>query len=365
MSESTPAPSKRIVSIDQLRGYAILGMMFVNTKGLFGLKADNLIPKGQEGSGLLGHFCEQISHHKEQFTWADTIAPLFVFVVGMAMRLSWLRRSEVAGPGPTRHAMLKRYTVLVLIAFALYTGWLWDALMDIGLAGLLAICLIDKKPSIRLISAFAMAGAYQAVCTWTIYGPWITRTVKLTGENTPLWIKIIPNYDSLFDVALNGGPLGPLSWCMILLFGSVAYDIMASRNSTKIIARCAGWGAALCAAGYALALPWGEIKAAWPISAYYMTLPFPLWATGLCLFHLLAFYLICDKAALRIPTLTVLGMNPFFLYILLCIITYSAENLSLPVPGSLLGGLAGFALFYAAFAALAAGLHQKRIYFKI
>ena len=342
---------KRITAIDQLRGYAIFGMLLVNAGGFFHLK------------GLT----EQLSHHRDYFTYADTIAPLFVFVVGMGMRLSWLRRAEKAGHSATRWAMARRFTVLVLVAFALYAGWLWDALMDIGLAGLLALFLIDKAPAIRAAAAFVYVGIYQAFVHFTVYGPWIMRMEghrSIGGEETPLLVKLIPQHGELFDVALNGGPLGPLSWCMMLLFGSIAYDVLRTGDEKKFMGACAGLGVGLCALGYALHLEWPGVKEAWPISAYHMTAPFPLWATGLCFLQLLAFYLICDKLGFEIPTFTAVGMNPLFLYIL--------QSLALDVMGNFkpetmpLGiGVVGFALFYGAFAVLAWWMKKEAIYIKI
>ena len=343
----TPTPTEsRITAIDQLRGYAIFGMLLVNSNGLFSIEV------------------EQFEHHRETFSYADTIAPLFLFVVGIGMRLSWLRRSERVGETETRKAMLKRFTTLVLIAFALYAGWLWDALMDIGLAGLLAILLIDKAPRIRAAAAFIMVAIYQAIVSFTIYGEWITRAIKFDGENTPLLVKLIPLHGELFDVALNGGPLGPLSWCMMLLFGSLAYDLIAQGDRQKLVLGCLGWGAGLCALGYALHMPWGETKEAWPISAYYMTAPFPLWATGLCFFHLVAFYLICDKFGLRIPTFTEMGMNALFIYILQSLVLdvlggFDTPEVALPI------GILGFALFYGCFALLAWWMYRRRIFVKI
>ena len=124
MSELLTGQSKRIPALDQMRGYAILGMLLVNAKGVFHLQA------------------AQLSHHREMFTYADTIAPLFMFVVGMGMRLSWLRRSALDGANVARRAMAKRFSLLVLIAFAIYAGWLWGALMGIGVAGFVA----DRNP---------------------------------------------------------------------------------------------------------------------------------------------------------------------------------------------------------------------------
>ena len=193
--------------------------------------------------------------------------------------VSWLRRSKVAGAAATRKAMAKRFSLLVLIAFAIYMGWLWDALMDIGLAGLLAVLFIDKSPRVRAGVACCMAFLYQAIVSFTVYGPWIMRTAKLTDENMPYLFKWIPYQSTLFDVPLNGGPFGPLSWCFILLLGTIAYDVFKTRDRGKIVTRCLSLGVGLCAAGWVMSIPWGETKALWPISAYHMTLPFPLWSS--------------------------------------------------------------------------------------
>ena len=90
-------PDKRITAMDQLRGYAIFGMLLVNASGFFNLKI---------AFDAFGYSVpDQISHSRDFFTYADTIAPLFLFVVGMGMRLSWLRRSEKVGASNARWAI--------------------------------------------------------------------------------------------------------------------------------------------------------------------------------------------------------------------------------------------------------------------
>ena len=95
-----------------------------------------------------------------------------------------------------------------------------------------------------------------------------------------------------------------------------------------------------------------------------MTAPFPLWATGLCFLHLVIFYFVCDKLRLRIPTLTSLGMNPLFIYILLSLVLDVAEDFA-PEKLNLATGMAGFAVFYGLFAGLAYFLYRRRIFIKI
>lgn len=366
MSETfKPEATGRLAFVDQLRGYAIFGMLLVNAKGLFFTPIAPTL-EGSSVQPIFESILYQISHHRTNFTYADTIAPLFVFVVGMGMRLSWLRRSEKVGAPEARKALAKRYILLVLIAFAIYTGWYWDALMDIGLAGLLAIYLIDKKPRTRIAAAFLFVLLYQCIHMFTSYGTWsVQGKFSLTDpEYTPLLVQLTPLYDQLFGTSLNGGPLGPLSWVMMLLFGSYAYDLVAARDEKKLVIACLGWGIGLCLLGYALQCPWPGVKETWPFSARYMTAPFPLWSTGLCFLQLLAFYLICQKLNLRLPTFTSVGMNPLAIYIFQSLFLGVMESFE-PERLSLVTGLLGFAIFWGAISGVAYYLHQRKIYIKL
>jgi len=348
MADTGVDKTKRVAAIDQLRGYAIFGMLLVNASGLFAVEF------------------KQLHHGRTGFTYADTIAPLFMFVVGMGMRLSWLRRSGRIGPWETRKGMMKRYGLLVLIGFAIYAGWLWDALMDIGLAGLIAVFVIDKKSRTRVLAAFALVIAFQAIHSFTSYGIWSKhgRFGPEGSDYVPLLVRLVPLHEELFDCTLNGGPLGPMGWCMMLLFGTVAYDMLAAGNDKRFLLGCLAWGVGLCAAGFALRIEWPGVKEFWPFSARWMTAPFPLWASGLCFLQLALFYLLCDKLNLRIPTFASVGMNPLFIYILHSLFLDVAEGFA---PESLPAavGVAGLLAFYGVFAALAYAMYRKSIFIKI
>ena len=68
------APPRRIVSLDQFRGYTVVGMLFVNFLGGF-----VVVPA-------------VFKHHNTYCSYADTIMPQFFFAVGFAFRLTFLRR---------------------------------------------------------------------------------------------------------------------------------------------------------------------------------------------------------------------------------------------------------------------------------
>ncbi|HQH69808.1 MAG TPA: heparan-alpha-glucosaminide N-acetyltransferase domain-containing protein [Candidatus Hydrogenedentes bacterium] len=88
---SARPPATRLPMLDQLRGYAIFGMILVN---------------------YLGHFDVMpwaFRHHKTGFSYADTIAPLFIFLVGMGFRMSFQRRAVEKGLCGARRDALRRY----------------------------------------------------------------------------------------------------------------------------------------------------------------------------------------------------------------------------------------------------------------
>lgn len=394
MTTTTKDPSAgRIASLDQYRGYAIFGMLLVNFFGHYGTKWVDDLSLTWLKAPLYEIFGRQLHHHGEFMTYADTIAPIFMFVVGIGMRLSWLNRVNKVEPSIARKSMAKRYFTLVLIAFAIYTGWLWDALMNIGLAGLMAVLIVDKKWSVRIAYALGLVLAFQLIFMYTSYGEWLLRMGKYGRElEWPLFTALIPLRGDLLSVQINGGLIGHWSWAFMLICGTIAYDIMATQDRQKILTGLIGFGVVLSIAGFGVraigtnayyqkAEPYAakamldgdwdvankivskspgifynsiakyndegaealagrnlqkfaevmnpqlvEMAAkapaaaprtanAWVFSKNYQTAPFTFWATALCFFHLLAFYIICDVLQFNIPGMAVVGMNPLFIYI--------------------------------------------------
>ncbi len=305
-----PVPN-RIAAIDQARGYAILGMILVNVLGHF-----DCIPW-------------MLKHHREGFSYADTIAPLFIFIVGMGFRLSFMRRVERDGLSRARRDALRRY--LILCGLGLLYGFfdlkvsVWDALLDIGMAGILALPFMHLGVSARLAAGTCMLALYQALFSLVGYGAWVMTE------------------------SINGGPLGPLSWAFILLAGTVAWDLVASARPSRIMVGCVAGALVFAAAGWALRAPWPGLKPFWPFTQYGMSAPYPVYSTGLCLLTVLAFYLLCDQGKLRLPHLTVLGHNPLAVYILqavLALVTGVIVPQGAPWPAALGSFLAVYLVCY-------------------
>ncbi|MCL4217790.1 MAG: DUF1624 domain-containing protein [Candidatus Hydrogenedentes bacterium] len=289
----------RIASMDQLRGYAIFGMILVNYLGHFDFMPDIL------------------HHHRDKASYADTIAPLFMFVVGMGFRLSLQRRIEKKGLAAARWEALKRYFTLFIVGIAIYgpnmrIDW-WDALVDIALAGMLALPFIDKKISTRVVTAFIYLGIFTFFFHYTGPGSHFTydgQTYAGYGD----WLR---------HKSMNGGPLGPISQAFILLFGTIAFDLLQSRDTRKILTWSAVCGVGLCVASwiaYKLTpvdyAPYAEYGKWWSYSHRWAIAPSQLLHTGLAFVAFLIFYVTCDLLNFKFPTLTIVGENPLVIYIL-------------------------------------------------
>ncbi len=329
MSDAPVAPGKvgRIVSIDQFRGYAIFGMMLVNLLGKFASMPDTL------------------KHHKEYMSYALTIAPLFMFVVGMGFRLSMLRGAEQKGRWRALLSGARRYAVLTLIGIVLiedplnWSRW-WDALVDIGFAGLLALPFVLSGGRIRVLAATGYLLAYQLLYTFAGYGAWTMRE------------------------SLDGGPLGPLSWVFMLLMGTLAYDMIATGSFRRILLGCLGWGLLLSALGFLFRAQWFGVKEFWPFSQCAMSLPYTLYSTGLCFLMYIPFYLACDLGKIEIPTLTIVGSNPLVLYVLHGMYLDIHKTIVAPNSGFFKAS-AAFAGFYLIFYAIARYLYRNKIFIKL
>jgi predicted acyltransferase len=229
--------SARLASLDQYRGYTVLGMFFVNFVGSFAV-----LP-------LL------FKHPNTYCTYHDTIMPQFFFAVGLSYRLTLLRRLH-SGKGFAAYAhIVRRNLGLILLGFVLYhiTGsvqsWaelraltgqelavrivkrdLFQTLVHIGVTSLWVLPVIAAAPLVRIGFACFSGLLHLVLSAWRYYA----------------WVHEAP-------VCIDGGPLGFLTWTIPLLVGSLAYDVVASERGLGAIKRALlGGGALLMLVGYGL-----------------------------------------------------------------------------------------------------------------
>ncbi len=226
MSE-TPSRSERILSLDQFRGYTVLGMFLVNFVGSF----------------QAAHYL--LKHHNTFCSYADTIMPQFFFAVGFAFRLTFLKRAETQGLASAYVRTVRRLLGLLLVSFVVYTTgsaadtWqqlveqgIWQALREplkrdwfqtlthIAVTSLWILPVIRAGALVRILHILASAVLHVGLSYW-FYFAWVNN-----GQ---------PN-------GIDGGPLGFLTWTIPTIVGTLACDVVLSRRAVFVRLACGAIG---------------------------------------------------------------------------------------------------------------------------
>ena len=113
----------------------------------------------------------------------DIGAPVFIFIMGLLMPLSFLHRKERDGVNKAVRHMIIRYGIILILGFIVIfidQGEIikmegdvliiyWDVLPTLGLVGLIALPLLWLKPKLRAIVATVMLVFYQFML---LFGGW-------------------------------------------------------------------------------------------------------------------------------------------------------------------------------------------------
>lgn len=325
-ADSGSSERRRLIALDQFRGYAVAGMFLVNFLGGY-----RMVPR-------------VLQHNDIYCSYADTIMPHFLFAVGFAYRLTFLRRLERQSARATYVQAVRRNLGLILVGLAVYgldvrySNWAalqamglwgfllsavqdhpWQALVHIGVTGLWTLPVIARSARVRLAFLAACALANIAVLH-TAY------------------------YDWAFAVRTNdGGPLGFLTWTIPLLAGSFAYDIVAARGARAAIKPVFGWAVALMTLGYALScittvkLAWADSTGGTGIAAWFVEPPFippsrpvDIWTmcqrsgstsyqffgAGFSLLVFSVFLWLCDVRTFQVGVFRTFGQNALAAYLI-------------------------------------------------
>lgn len=151
------------------------------------------------------------------FTVADTVAPCFVFAMGLNYGPSFARRARDGLPTAYRHFVL-RYLALVGIGAIISAGGTslastptdWGVLQALGVAGLIGLTAIRLPTWVRFIVGFLILCAYQF----------------LLGVST---------LDAVLHSA-HGGFIGALSWGALLVLSTAVADVW--RRGVRAYAVC-------------------------------------------------------------------------------------------------------------------------------
>jgi predicted acyltransferase len=208
---------QRLASLDQFRGYTVVGMFLVNFVGSFSAV----------------HYV--LKHHNTFCSYADTIMPQFLFAVGFAFRLTFGRRVSLQGTSAAYARVVRRLLGLVLVALVVYTAgrqartWedlkalgVWEALrvpikrdwfqtlMHIAVTSLWILPVIRSRAAVRIGYMAASALLHLVLSHW-FYFRWVNG--EPDGVN-----------------GIDGGVLGFLTWTIPAIVGTLAADLMADES---------------------------------------------------------------------------------------------------------------------------------------
>lgn len=306
-----PTTTARIDSLDQFRGYTVAGMILVNFVG--GYAAVPAVLK----------------HHHTYCSYADTIMPGFLFAVGFAYRLTFLRRIEKAGPRDAYGHALRRNLGLVLFGMVLYNldGRFesWAALKELGLRGFLATAF-QREPFQALVHI-----GVTALWMLPVMAARSSVLARYAAGSAALHLALSAAFYYEFALkrpVIDGGPLGFLTWSIPLAAGALAYDAVARRGFRRALAPIVGRGLLLMGLGYAMScldaralieppfVPPSRPVNLWTMSQRAGSVSYLTFGAGFSLAAYALFLVACDLGPLRVGLFRTLGTNALAAYVL-------------------------------------------------
>jgi len=287
--DTPPNQIGRILSIDVFKGLTILLMVFINT-----FQPYDDVPTWSKHAGEYG------------LTYIDLVAPFFVFMLALNMKISYKRRVEKFGKKRAALRFIRRFLIfigigLVLTIYVDYNGFYfqWGTLQVLGFSGLMVLPLLDLKPFVKLTFATIFMVLHQLILL------------------TPASVII---YESV-----EGGILAVLSWgSMMILSSFLAEGLGKSKEQVKHYFLYAGLICLLIGTGTGFVLD---------VSRPYISLPYILISIGIAslLYYLL--YFIFEESGIKYNFIkkerifSVVGKNAFIFYLIHMLIVYTIYSI--------------------------------------
>jgi predicted acyltransferase len=352
---------RRIVSLDQFRGYTVAGMLLVNF--LSGYRAVHPILK----------------HHNTYCSYADTIMPQFFFAVGFAYRLTFLRRLRSDGYLGAAAAAVRRNLGLILVGFVVYhlDGKVgsWEELRGLTFADFVAKAL--RRDLFQALVHIALTSLW--VLPVIAAGARVRLLYMLASGGLHLWLSSRFYLDWAWKTpVIDGGPLGFLSWTIPLLAGSLAFDVVAASKDLRQTADRLMIGSILLMfAGYALACaggtwapppfvppPSGRAVDLWTMSQRTGSTSYLTFSAGFSMTVYALFVLACDLRRFQSRVFQTFGVNALAAYIIHPLVAGAVKPYS-PNDSPLWYVAASFAFYFAICYAFNRYLEAQRIFLKL
>jgi predicted acyltransferase len=360
MSAVAPT-SRRIVSLDQFRGYTVVGMLFVNFVGGF-----HVVPA-------------IFKHHNIYCSYADTIMPQFFFAVGFAYRLTFLRRLATRGVLAAAAAVLKRNLGLFLLGFVLYhldgNVQSWSELENLGVHGFLAQAF--RREIFQTLVHIAITSVWILPVIGA--GPTIRVLFMIASAGLHLWLSYRFYFHWAWTVpVIDGGPLGFMSWTIPTIVGSLAYDaVFQGEKTRRVIGKLVAWSVIFLLFGYVLSClggywasppfvppPASHVVDLWTMSQRAGSVSYLTFSSGVSLAVYAFFVLICDQWGWQFSLFRIFGQNALAAYIIHPMVA-SAVKPYLPNDAPLWYVASGFGLYFAICTLLNGYLEKHKLFLRL
>ncbi len=339
---AVPVPGARLVSLDVYRGLTVAGMILVTDPGTY--------------SAVYWPFLHAQWGNP---TPTDMIFPSFLFIVGMALTLSFASRIERGfDRGKLALHLLRRSAIIFVLGLAIngFPDYDWPNMRLPGILQRIAVCylfggllyLVCDRPEIqsdaarrrvgnRIIAAViaVLLGIYWALLKLVPVPGFGVGNLDSRGNLAAyidraafgthhMWAYgTTPGYGVTFDPE---GILSTLGAMASLLIGVLAGEWMRSECTTRRkIVGLLGCGAVLLFASWLL-------HPLLPINKKIWTSTFTLESSGVSLFTFALFYWIVDVKRWRTwtPPALVLGTNAILAFVLSTVITTLSDRIHVP-----------------------------------
>ncbi len=226
---------KRVASLDCFRGYAVLGMLVVNFLG--------------------GYSCSPriLRHTNDYCSYADTIMPHFFFAVGFALQLAWTKRNKTQLSSSNSFARWLGFRILVLtlISMVLYFPWSTKDLLQRILTSEFWLAVLKRD-------------WFQTLLHIAITSVWVAPMLRYSVRLQLCWIAFSAVAHAALSQwfyfhwihssprAIDGGPLGFLTWSIPLESGVLACRCFQNNPLSTAIRKWLVVGLSMMLAGYFL-----------------------------------------------------------------------------------------------------------------
>jgi predicted acyltransferase len=242
----TTAKPARLLSVDAFRGFTVLAMIFAIQVAKY---TDLPLTRSWFGSPPVSwfhHAGDAINATGVGLTFADLVAPFFVFIVGLVLPLSRQRR----GSEWWRHVLARSGLLILLgvlyISLVLGLSYWWGILQAIGIAYCLGAASLFL-PYWKRLSLVFLVLAFHLLMSHTV--PW---WLHLGNPEAPFLTISNLLGDPLRPLTVHCTPWASISYGAISVAGTLVGEALLSQSPEVIISQAMSLGMALTLIGYAL-----------------------------------------------------------------------------------------------------------------